>query len=222
MIDRTGSVDEALTTHVRAGQVLMVGGFGRGGTPFTLLEHLATRAEICSNLTLVKNDANEPNIGVDLLLQRGMVSRLIATHVGLNPSLVARLERGELEAQLIPQGIFAERIRAAGAGIVAFLSDIGIDTPVAEERETVELDGRSYLVERALPGDVALVCADRVDRSGNCWWRGTNRNMGPVMATACRIVIVEAIEIVPVGALAPEEVHLPHVFVDVVVPAEPR
>jgi len=200
----------------------MVGGFGRGGTPFTLLGLLADRSDTCRDLTLVKNDANEPNIGVDLLLQRKMVRRLVSTHVGLNPGLSARLDAGELEVELVPQGTLAERIRSAGAGIPAFLSDIGIGTPVGEGRQTVELDGRSYLVERALAGDVALLRADRADRAGNCWWQGTNRNMGPLMATACRTVLVEALEIVPVGAIAPESVHLPQLFVDVVVPAVPR
>lgn len=222
MIDRTTTVAEAVSAHVHSGQTLMVGGFGRGGVPFTVLAYLAEHAADYGDLTLVKNDASEPGLGVDLLLSRGMVSRVIATHIGLNPDFIAQLNRGEIATELVPQGIFAERIRAGGAGIPAFLTDIGLHTEVAEGKPTMELDGRTLLLERALRGDVALVGADRADRAGNTWWRGSNRNMGVVMATACDRVIVEADQIVEVGAIAPESVHLPAAFVDAVVPAGPR
>jgi acetate CoA/acetoacetate CoA-transferase alpha subunit len=222
MINRTTTVAEAVAAHVRAGQTVMVGGFGRPGVPFSVLAHLAEHAERYGDLTLVKNDASEPGLGVDLLLSRGMVRRLIATHIGLNPDVIAQLNRGEIATELVPQGIFAERIRAGGAGIPAFLTDIGLDTEVAEGKPTVDLDGRELLLERALRGDVALIGASVADRAGNVWWRGSTRNMGMVMATACDRVIVEAEEIVPIGALEPENVHLPAVFVDAVVPAGPR
>ena len=148
--------------------------------------------------------------------------KLIATHVGLNPAFIAQMNRGEVACEMVPQGIFAERIRAGGAGIPAFLSDIGIGTEVAAGKQTVELDGRHYLLERSLTGDVALVAADRVDRSGNCWWRGSNRNMCVVMAMACDRVLVEAQEIVEIGSIAAEDVHLPGLFVEAVVQARPR
>lgn len=222
MMDRTTTVPEAVDAYVRAGQTLMVGGFGRGGVPFTVLEYLADNAEAYRGLTLVKNDANEPDIGVDILFQRGMVRRMVATHVGLNPGFIDRMNRGEIETELVPQGIFAERIRAGGAGIPAFVTDIGLGTEVAQGKPTVEVDGRTLLVERAIRGDVALVCADVVDRAGNAWWKGSNRNMCVVMATACDRVIVEAKEIVDVGTIRPEDVHLPAAFVDAVVPARPR
>ena len=222
MIDRVVELERAVALHLRAGQIWMVGGFGRGGVPFSLLDHVAEREEALSGLTLVKNDANEPGLGVGALLQAGRVRKLIATHLGLNPAFIAQMNRGEVECEIVPQGIFAERIRAGGAGIPAFLSDIGLGTEVAEGKETVELDGRSYLLERALRGDVALVAADRVDRSGNCWWRGSNRNMCVVMAMACDRVLVEAREIVEVGAIPPEDAQLAGIFVDAVIQARPR
>lgn len=222
MIDRTTTIDEAARRYLRPGQVLLVGGFGRGGTPFSLLEHLADRPAEYGGLTIVKNDANEINLGVGMLTRRGMVRRVISTHIGLNPELIDQMNRGEVQVELIPQGIFAERLRAAGAGIPAFLTDVGLCTPVAEGKPTVELRGRTYLLEEALRGDVALLCADRADRAGNCCWLGSNANMNPVMGTAAEKVIVEAKEIVETGQIRPEEVHLPGLFVDALVQAGPR
>ncbi|MFO7655214.1 MAG: 3-oxoacid CoA-transferase subunit A [Candidatus Krumholzibacteriia bacterium] len=222
MIDRVLALDEAVARYLRSGQTVMVGGFGRGGVPFSILEFMADNPDRLRDLVLVKNDASEPHLGVGPLFEHGMVRRLVATHLGLNPDFVDRMNRGEIACELVPQGIFAERIRAGGAGIPAILTDIGIGTEIAGDKATVQLDGRPYLLERALRGDVALVCADVVDRSGNCWWRGSNRNMCVVMATACDRVIAEAREIVAVGTIRPEDVHLPGLFVDAVVQARPR
>src|SRR5690606_24517529 len=140
--------------------------------------------------------------------------KLISTHIGLNPAFIDQMNAGEVACEFVPQGIFAERIRAGGAGIPAFLTDIGIGTMVAEGKPVVNLDGREYILERALRADVSIICADRVDRLGNCWWRGSNRNMGVVMGMAGERVIVEAKEIIEGGAIEPENVHLPGVFVD--------
>ena len=222
MIDRCTTIEDAASRYLESGQTIMVGGFGRGGVPFSLLEYMADRPDEFGDLTLIKNDANEPELGVGPLLAKGMVRKLIATHVGLNPVFIDQMNRGDVESVLMPQGIFAECIRAGGAGIPAFLTDIGIGTELAEGKPTFDLDGKTYLIERALRGDVAIVCADRVDRMGNAWWRGSNRNMCVVMASACDRVIVEAKEIVEVGEITPEDVHLPSVFVDAVVPAGPR
>jgi acetate CoA/acetoacetate CoA-transferase alpha subunit len=222
VIDRVVGLERAAAQHLRRGQVWMVGGFGRGGVPFSLLEHVIDHRGDLGELTLIKNDANEPGLGIGPLLQRGMVRKLIATHLGLNPDFIAQMNRGEVACEIVPQGIFAERIRAGGAGIPAFLSDIGLGTEVAEGKQMAELDGHSYLLERALRGDVALLAADRVDRSGNCWWRGSNRNMCVVMAMACDVVLVEAHEIVEVGSIVPEDVQLPGLYVDAVVAARPR
>jgi acetate CoA/acetoacetate CoA-transferase alpha subunit len=220
--DLTTRLEDAVAGRIGDGSTVMVGGFGRGGTPFTLLEHLADHHAHLRGLTLVKNDANEAGLGIGMLLAKGMVSRLISTHIGLNPDAVAMMNRGELAVEFVPQGIFAERIRAGGAGIPAFLTDIGLGTVVAEGKPVVELDGRPLILERALRGDLALLCADVADRRGNCWWRGSNRNMCVAMGTACTTVIVEAKEIVEPGAIEPENVHLPGVFVDAVVQALPR
>ena len=221
MIDCVTTVGEAVGRFVRSGQTLMVGGFGRGGVPFSILEHLAQHPDELRHLTLVKNDANEPGIGIDRLLRQKQVKKLIATHIGLNPDFIAQMNAGEVECELIPQGIFAERIRAGGAGIPAILTDIGIGTEVEQGKLTYELDGKTLLVERGLRGDVALLRADIADRAGNAWWRGSNRNMCVVMGTACDDVIVEARQIVDIGALEPESVHLPSVFVSAVVPSAP-
>lgn len=222
MTDCTAPLEDAVEQHLRTGQTIMVGGFGRGGVPFTVLEYLADHAEKFRDLTLVKNDANEPTLGIGPILANGQAKKLIATHIGLNPAFIDQMNRGEVACELVPQGIFAERIRAGGAGIPAFLTDIGMGTVVAEGKPTVELDGKRWLVERALRGDVALVCADVADRQGNCWWRGSNRNMCVVMAMACDRVIVEAKQIVETGTMEPENIHLAHVWVDAVVQAAPR
>jgi acetate CoA/acetoacetate CoA-transferase alpha subunit len=222
LLDKVAALAETVRAHVRPGQTLLVAGFGRGGVPFSILEFLAQHPAHFGNLTLVKNDANEPGIGIGLLIEKGMVRRLISTHVGLNPDFIARMNKGEIACEFVPQGIFAERLRAGGAGIPAFLTDIGMGTIVAEGKPTIELDGRTWLIERALRGDVALLCADVADRAGNCWWRGSNRNMSVVMGTAAEVVIVEAKQIVDVGTLEPENIHLPGVFVQAVVQATPR
>lgn len=222
MTDRVRDLEAAVREHVHSGQTIMVNGFGRGGVPFSILEFMAAHEAGFRELTLVKNDANEPDLGIGMLLKRGMARRLITTHIGLNPDFIAQMNRGEVACEIVPQGIFAERIRAGGAGIPAFLTDIGEGTVIADGKQTVQLDGRTLILERALRGDVALICADIVDRAGNCRWRGSNRNMGVVMGMACDRVIVEAKEIVPAGAIAPEDVHLPGVFVDAVVQAGPR
>jgi acetate CoA/acetoacetate CoA-transferase alpha subunit len=222
LMNKVAPLEEAVRGRVASGQTILVAGFGRGGVPFSILTFLAEHADEFRNLALVKNDANEPGIGIGMLIERGMVSRLIATHVGLNPDFITRMNVGEIACELVPQGIFAERLRAGGAGIPAFLTDIGMGTIVADGKPTVELDGRTWLLERALRGDVALLCADVADRAGNCWWRGSNRNMSVVMGMAADKVIVEAKHIVEVGELEPENIHLPCVFVDAVVQAQPR
>ncbi len=215
-------LEEAVARYLRGGQTVMVGGFGRGGVPFSILEHLADHPGRFRDLTLIKNDASEPDLGIGPLLRQGMARRLISTHIGLNPEFIAQMNRGEVACELVPQGIFAERIRAGGAGIPAFLTDIGLGTEVAQGKPTFELDGRAWLLERALRGDVALVGADLADPLGNAWFAGSNRNMCVVMATACDRVIVEARRIVAPGDIRPEDVQLPSAFVDAVVQARPR
>lgn len=219
MLERVTTASQAIAEYVKPGQTIMVGGFGRGGVPFTMLRLISEQPQY-RDLTLVKNDASEPGIGIDLLLKTGQVKKLIATHIGLNPVFIEQMNRGEIECELIPQGIFAERIRAGGAGIPAILTDIGLGTEVENGKQKIELDGKKLLIEKALRGDVALIRADIADKAGNAWWRGSNRNMCVVMGTACERVIVEARKIVDIGELQPENIHLPTVFVDAVVQSE--
>ncbi|MBI3440625.1 MAG: CoA transferase subunit A [Proteobacteria bacterium] len=216
------NIAEAVTAYIRSGQSMMVGGFGRGGVPFSIIDYLADHPEQYKGLILYKNDANEPDLGIGRLLKNRQVKHLYTTHIGLNPAFIAQMNAGEIACTLTPQGIFAEKIRAGGAGIPAFLSDIGLHTSYAKGKEKMTLDGQNYILERAYHADVAIICADMVDQKGNCWWQGSNRNMCVAMGTACDHVIVEAKEIVDTGRLQPENIHLPGVFVSAVVRAEPR
>ncbi|MDX1971231.1 MAG: 3-oxoacid CoA-transferase subunit A [Candidatus Sumerlaeia bacterium] len=222
MRDKCIAVSAALDQYCKSGQTWMFGGFGRGGVAFTCLEELARRSQQYQNLTIVKNDANEPNLGVGMLLNQGMVRKMIATHIGLNPDAVRMMNEKKIEVEFVPQGIFAERIRIGGSGIPAFLSDIGLGTIVAQGKPTMEFQGKTYLLESALRANVAFLCADVVDRFGNCWFKGSNRNMNVVMSLAADSVIVEAKKIVETGTLEPENIHIPGVVVSAVVQAQPR
>jgi len=215
-------IAETVAAYIKSGQSLMVGGFGRGGVPFTVIDYLADHSEKYKDFILYKNDANEPNLGIGRLLKNVQVKKLFTTHIGLNPDFIAQMNAGVIACELTPQGIFAEKIRAGGAGIPAFLSDIGLGTIYADGKQKTVLDGKEYILERSFTADVALICADKVDSEGNCWWAGSNRNMCVAMATACKHTIVEAKEIVPAGALEPESVHLPGVFVSAIVRAGKR
>ena len=150
--------------EIKDGDTVMVGGFGVPGTPMTLIHALVAHG--ARNLTLIKNDANEPGMGIDHLLQSGQVTRLITTHLGLNGNAIALMNTGKLEVEFNAQGILAERIRAGGAGIGAILSDIGIGTELADGKQVVEMEGKDYVVEPALRADVALIHADRADSFG--------------------------------------------------------
>lgn len=193
----------------------MVGGFGEPGTPFYLLDRLTDAGR--TYLTVIKNDANEPGVGVGQLLRAGLLRRLIASHIGLNPEMVDALNRGEVEVKFHPQGILAEKVRCGGVGIPAFLSDIGVGILDGEE---FDWNGDRYVVEAALRANVALIHAYRADPYGNLEYRKSARNFNPLMALAAETVVVEVEELVD-DALDPECVQTPGSFVDhlVVVPA---
>ena len=215
--DKTCSIDDAVA-GIKDGDTVMIGGFGVPGTPMTLIQALVSHG--ARNLTLIKNDANEPGMGLDHLLQNGQVARLITTHLGLNSHAIGLMNDGTIEVEFNAQGILAERIRAGGAGLGAVLSDIGIDTELAVGKQIVEMNGKSYLVEPALRADVALVHADRADLFGNAAYVATAQNFNPLMAMAATRVIVEAETVLPLGGIAANDVHTPGVFVDHVVELE--
>ena len=212
--DKTTTLDEAIAA-IPDGATIMLGGFGVPGTPFAMIKELARQGQ--KNLTIIKNDANEVGMGVDHLLVAGRVAKLITTHIGLNANAIAMMNEGRLEVEFCAQGILAERVRAGGAGLDAVLTDIGIETDLADGKQRVELNGKQTLVETALRADVALIHADRSDIFGNLAYVGTARNFNPMMAMAANRVIAEAETVVPLGEILPNHVHSPGVFVDHVV-----
>ena len=193
------------------GATIMVGGFGLCGIPENLIE--AVRARGVRHLTVISNNAGVDGFGVGRWLENGQIRKIIGTYIGDNKLYEELVMRGELEADLIPQGSFSERIRAGGAGIPAFYTPTGVGTVVAKGKEVREFDGRPYLLERALKADFALVKAYRGDRWGNLVYRKTARNFNPLMATAARITIAEVEEIVERGALDPEAIATPGIYV---------
>jgi len=201
--------------HVRSGQTVMVGGFGAPGTPFTLIEALL--AQGANNLVLVKTDANEGGMGISRLIEAQRIKKIILSHLGLNSVVIGMKNRQEIEVEFYPQGILAEKIRAGGAGLIAILTDIGIDTIIRENKQVVELDGHEALVELALRADVALIHAAIADRAGNLVYTKTSQNFNPLMAMAADRVIVEAERVVEIGEIPPDEIHTPGAFVDHVV-----
>lgn len=193
----------------------MVGGFGVPGTPFYLIKALLRQG--CKDLTVIKNDANETGMGIDHLIAAGQVSKLITSHIGLNPRAIEMMNNGTLEIELCSQGILAERIRAAGAGLPAFLTDIGLGTPFVEGKQQIEFEGRPYIIEPALQADFALVHAAQADFLGNLQYRASARNFNPLMAQAASEVIVETENIGAPGLIEADAIHTPGPFVDFVV-----
>jgi 3-oxoadipate CoA-transferase alpha subunit len=210
------TTDQAVA-GVADGATVLVGGFGDAGMPFELVDALIRQG--AADLTVVSNNAGSGDTGLAALLAKGRVRKIICSFPRQSDSWVFdRLYRsGDIELELVPQGTLAERLRAAGAGIGAFYCPTGVGTPLAEGRETRQIDGRTYLLEYPLHGDVALIGAYRADRMGNLVYRKTARNFGPVMATAATTVIAQVRQVVDVGALDPESVVTPSIYVDKVV-----
>jgi acetate CoA/acetoacetate CoA-transferase alpha subunit len=216
MIDKTTTIEEAVAA-IPDGATVMVGGFGVPGTPFTLIRELVRQGQ--KGLTLIKNDANEQGMGIDHLLANGQVDRLIATHIGLNPRAIALMNEGRLAVEFCGQGILAERIRCAGAGLLGFVTDVGRGTLLAKDKQTLALpDGAQGMVETALRADFALIHAERADPFGNLTYRATARNFSPLMAMAADRVIAEVETLCSLGDQDPDAVHTPGPFVDDVVP----
>ena len=204
------NADEAIR-DVFDGASIMFGGFGLCGMPENLIRALHRKGT--KNLTTISNNAGVDGQGMGLLLANGQIVRHIGTYVGENKLLEQMVLNKQIDLQLIPQGTFSERMRAAGAGIAAFFTPTGYGTVVAEGKETREFDGRPYVLEHALKADFAFVKAWKGDKWGNLVYRKTARNFNPMMATAAKVTIAEVEELVEVGDLNPDMVHTPSVFV---------
>jgi 3-oxoacid CoA-transferase subunit A len=204
------SAEEAIQ-DVFDGATIMVGGFGLCGMPENLIRALVRKG--VKNLTTISNNVGIDGVGMGLLLDNGQIRRHIGTYVGENKLLEQMVLNGTLQLDLVPQGTFAEQIRAGGAGIPAFFTPTGVGTVVAEGKEAREFDGRPYIMERALQADFALVKAWKGDKWGNLVYRKTARNFNPMMATAAKITIAEVEHLVEPGELDPDMVHTPSVFV---------
>jgi len=205
-----GSAAEAIR-DVQDGATIMVGGFGLCGIPENLIAALGEKG--VKDLVTISNNAGVDDFGLGLLLQRKQIRKHIGTYVGENKLLERMVLSGELELELNPQGTFAERIRAGGAGIPAFFTPTGVGTVIAEGRETRQFDGRTYVLMPSLAADFAFIKAWKGDRWGNLVYRKTARNFNPVMATAARITIAEVEKMVEVGELEPDQVHTPSIYV---------
>ena len=217
MIDKVvASADEAVH-DVPDGATLVVGGFGLCGIPENLIAALVRRG--VKDLTIVSNNCGVDDWGLGLLLRTRQIRKMVSSYVGENAEFERQFLSGELEVELVPQGTLAERMRAGGAGIPGFYTPAGVGTLVAEGKEVKSFDGRDYLLERGILGDFAVVAAWKADRLGNLVYRKSARNFNPMAATAGRVTVAEVEELVEVGALDPESVHTPGVFVQRVVVA---
>jgi 3-oxoacid CoA-transferase subunit A len=193
------------------GMTVMAGGFGLCGIPETLI--LALRDSGVKGLTVVSNNAGVDDFGLGLLLQTHQIKKMVSSYVGENETFERQYLSGELELEFNPQGTLAERIRAGGAGIPAFYTKTGVGTLVAEGKELKVFEGETYVMERGLRADLAIVKAWKGDAEGNLVYRKTARNFNPMMATAGKVTVAEVEELVPVGALDPDHIHTPGIFV---------
>ena len=220
MIEISPETDTAVR-GIADGSTVLIGGFGRAGLPFALID--ALRRTGARDLTVVNNNAGNGTTGLAALLAAGAVRKMICSFPRQSDSFVfdELYRAGKVELEVVPQGNLAERIRAGGAGIGGFYTPTGVGTLLAEGKETRTIDGHDYVLEYPIKADVALIRAFRSDRLGNLVYRKTGRNFGPIMATAAHLTVVEVTEIVEVGDLDPEAVVTPGIFVDRVVVAEP-
>jgi 3-oxoacid CoA-transferase subunit A len=206
---------DAAVADIASGSTIMLGGFGLCGIPENLIAALVKRR--ITGLHTISNNMGVDGFGMGLMLEAGMIASHIGSYVGENRKLESLVLRGELDLTLVPQGTLAERIRAGGAGIPAFYVPTGLGTIVAEGKETREIDGREYVMEKALHADVALIKAWRGDRYGNLVYRKTARNFNPVMATAAKLTIAEVEELVEPGVLDPDLIVTPGIYVNRIV-----
>lgn len=209
---------DAAVAGIADGATVLIGGFGRAGEPVELIDALLRQR--ATDLTVVNNNAGNGDKGLAALLAAGRVRRIICSFPRQVDSWVfdGLYRSGQIELELVPQGTLAERLRAAGAGIGAFYCPTGVGTPLAEGRETRVIDGREYVLEYPIKGDVALIKAHCADTAGNLVYRKTARNFGPVMAAAAAMTIAQVHEVVQAGELDPEAIVTPGIYVDRIVP----
>lgn len=202
---------EALADVLRDGMTILSGGFGLSGVPMSLIEAICSSG--VRDLTIVSNNAGTDGVGLGMLLESRQVRRMISSYVGENATFARQYLAGELEIEFNPQGTLAERIRAGGAGIPAFFTATGFGTAVAEGKETREFDGRHFVMERGIVGDLAIVHAWKGDTEGNLVYRKTARNFNPIMATAARMTVAEVEHLVQPGDIDGDHVVTPGIFV---------
>ncbi len=209
------SAKDALQDVVQDSQTLAVGGFGLCGIPESLITALKQTG--VKNLTCISNNAGVDGFGLGLLLESKQIKKMIASYVGENKEFERQFLSGELEVELTPQGTLAEKLRAGGAGIPAFFTATGVGTLIAEGKEERDFNGKPYILENSLTADIALVKAYKADTAGNLIFRKTAQNFNPVCAMAGKVCIVEVEEIVEIGALDPDQIHLPGIYVNRIV-----
>lgn len=215
------SAEQALRDIVRDGQTIAVGGFGLCGIPESLIAALRDSGK--TGLTAISNNAGVDGFGLGMLLNTRQIRKMISSYVGENKEFERQYLAGELELEFNPQGTLAERLRAGGSGIPAFFTRTGYGTIVAEGKETREFDGKHYVLETALRADVSLVRAWKADAFGNLVYRKTARNFNPAVAMAGKVCVAEVEELVELGALDPDAIHTPGIYVDrIVVNASPE
>ena len=206
------NAQEALADIVADHQTLAVGGFGLCGIPEALIEALKNTGVI--GLTCISNNAGVDDFGLGKLLQTKQIKKMISSYVGENKEFERQYLNGELEVELTPQGTLAEKLRAGGAGIPAFYTQTGVGTLVAEGKEVREFEGKEFILEKSLTADVALVKAYKADKAGNLVFRKTARNFNPECAMAGKITVAEVEQVVEIGELAPDDIHLPGIYVN--------
>ncbi|SEA86130.1 CoA transferase subunit A [Variovorax sp. YR216] len=209
---------EQAVAMVPDGAVVMVGGFMGVGSPMRLIDELVRQRR--KDLTLISNDTARPGVGVGRLIDAGLVTKVIASHIGTNEVTQQYMLDGRISVELVPQGTLAERIRAGGFGLGGVLTPTGVGTAVADGKQTLEVEGRAYLVETALKADFSFIAAKRADYYGNLEYTLTARNFNPLMAMAAKTTIADSESIVPVGMISPDTVVTPGVLVHVLVGKE--
>lgn len=206
---------EEIFSLLRDGMSIMVGGFLANGTAETVIDYIC-QSDV-KNLTVITNDGAFPDKGVGKLLVSGKVKKLIASHIGTNPYINEKMNCGEMEVVFVPQGTLAERIRCGGNGLGGFLTLVGLGTIIEEGKEKITVEGKEYLLELPLRAELAVIGSSVCDESGNIVYHGTSQNFNPLMAMAADVVVAEAKELVKIGSIAKESIHVPNILVDKII-----